>query len=338
MWAWPGIPELAQGCRVWAVCAKMGVMRNHVCLLAALLVASCAHRSAQRPGPEATETASAAGPDAPTVVGIAGREFSLPRELPIPEDLKPQVQRASQIGRELYLQDRAASIGVGSLEDFLGKLDEKTLRGYVAQRDVDTSGRPMESWTVSFFSPGAEPKIPHRIRVYPETGRRLEVQSLEPPDSVNPRLLPLIRARQAALAAQPTRGKPVIPVVVPPSVSGEEGIVVYLLAFSQRRDVVVLGPHHRVVLGADGQQVQGITTLGGAAEEMPLVPSDLPPSVGGDPWPMGISHSGPCPLETHVYASMLHRLQLFVSTPRGRWHIDGDRIRYDSSDTSSVAR
>jgi hypothetical protein len=252
------------------------------------------------------------------------------KDVPIPDDLKAQVERAVAVGRELFLQERAASIGVDSVEDYLGKLDGKGLSGYLAHRDVDTSGRAANSWTVSFFTPGEVPKIPYRIRVYPETGRRLAVQTLDPPDPVNPRLLPLIRARQVGMSALPANGKPAVPVVIPGSLAGEEGVVVYLLTFSNRRNIAVLGPHYRVLVSPDGLQKKGITTLGGNGEEISLTPTDLPLPVGADPWPLGVTHDGSTPSEMHVYLSLLHRLQFFVSTPRGRWHVDRDRIRLDA--------
>ncbi len=297
-------------------------MHKRSLLLLGALAASCAHES---PRPRrALAPSSVAQVAEPQASEPESTPVPAAQELPIPEPLKPKIERVAQVGRDLYLQEKAAGLGVTAVEAQYGTLEGKGLRGYLAQRETDTSGRPLDHFVVTFFTASEEPQVRYRVRVDPETGRDARVESLEPPEALNPRLLPLVRARITALAAAPAV-KLATPVVLPGSSTGEDDVVVYLLNHSERGDIAIMGPHRRIVLSADGTQVKSTGTVGQAGEEM----------VGADDWPIGVSHDGDTPSEIHVYLSLLHRVRFFVGTPSGRWHVNGDRITLDSTETTA---
>lgn len=297
-------------------------MRKHGLLLLGVLAMSCASTPSTRPRSRAYVATSSSQ----SVQSEADEPESTPvptaHALPIPEAQKPRITRVAQLGRDLFLHEKAAGQGVTALEAQVGKLDGKIVRGFVATREVDTSGKALDSFVVLFFTAGDEPQIRYRVRVYPDGDRRPDVESLDPPEPTNPRLMPLVRARIATMSATAKRATPV---VLPSVLTGEEGVVVYIINHSDRADIAVMGPHQRIVLSADGTQIKSTAGVGVASEEM----------VGADDWPIGVSHDGDVPAETHVYLSLYHHVRFFVATRNGRWHVDGDHITLDSTDTTT---
>lgn len=298
-------------------------MRKRGLFLAGILALSCAHKST------APTRAYVATSSSQSVASEAGEPESTPvpsaHELPIPEAQKPQIARVAQLGRDLFLHEKAAGLGVTALEAQVGKLDGKVARGFVATREVDTSGKALDSFVVLFFTNGDEPQIRFRVRVFPDGDRPPEVDSLDPPEPTNPRLMPLVRARIATMSTVAASGKRATSVVLPSVLTGEDGVVVYVIKHSDRSDIAVMGPHQRIFLNADGTQIRTTANVGTAGEEM----------VGADDWPIGVSHDGDVPAETHVYLSLYHRVRFFVATRSGRWHVDGDQITLDSTDTTA---
>ena len=101
-------------------------------------------------------------------------------------------------------------------------------------------------------------------------------------------------------------------------------MLVELLAGTNKPDTVVLGKHYRVIVTQDGRRVESITPLSKAILEFPKHPNGLS---------LYVTHIvTDYPLETHVFASMLNDVPIYVETERGVWLVDGDSITLISTD------
>ncbi len=176
---------------------------------------------------------------------------SLPnKSLPIPSDLVQKVQVSVGLGRALYVQDRVSAIGTDALIAKIGSLKGRGLTGYLTVQQGDESGKPLPYWYVFYFVDAASPKIAYRIKVATSQGQGAEVESLSPPQEPSPDYLKLFRARQTALKAAQPLTQPMNAAVLPAQILGEGGILVELLAGTQKQDTVVLGKHYRVIVSA----------------------------------------------------------------------------------------
>ena len=137
------------------------------------------------------------------------------KSLPIPPDLKSQVQLSIDLGRELYWQDKASAIGTDALMEKLGTLEGKGLIGYITVREGNDVGKPLPSFLVLFFTGGDFPKISYRIRVPMVQGQKPQVEALPVAEEPNAGILNLFRARQTALKALQPFHQPINPVVLP---------------------------------------------------------------------------------------------------------------------------
>ena len=125
--------------------------------------------------------------------------------------------------------------------------------------------------------------------------------------------------RSSAIGRQPLN-----PVLLPGEMIGERGILVYLLAGTTKPNVAVLGRHFRVLTSDDGARLVRFTPLSKVALELP---TRAP--AGTSAAALAVSHLvTDFPLETHVFASLLNKLPIYVVTRRGYWCVDGDRIRF----------
>jgi hypothetical protein len=205
----------------------------------------------------------------------------------------------------------------------VGSLEGKGLTGYLTVQEGDGHGKPLPSWLVVFFTDASDPKIAYRIHVPMEQGKTPRVEVLSSPAELDPEVLKLFRARQTALEAAQPFAQPINPVVLPAEVIGQKGVLVELLAGTDKPDTVVLGKHYRVIVTEDGRRVEQI---------MPLSKGILELAKGSGTVALSVSHIvTDYPLETHVFASMLNHVPIYVGTERGVWLVDGDSITLISS-------
>jgi len=186
---------------------------------------------------------------------------------------------------------------------------------------------------VWFFTNDDPVKIAYRIRVFIRPGRQSEFEAFNPPQPTPSGLALLIKARQAAIKAVPDIVQPLNPELFPGEIDNEHGILVYLLAGTTQSNVVVFGRHYRVLVGEDGSTIKYVRPLSKSVFEMPTV---LP--SGKKPDALFVTHLvTEWPLETHVFASLLHKLPIYVATSRGNWRVDADKITFLGSRTSDEA-
>jgi len=238
----------------------------------------------------------------------------------VPADLRDAVKRSQHAGVLLAAFDHAAAVASDALRGS-GNTDLDRVLGFLAY-PTDT-----DNWRVSFFV-GDPPAIGFRV----DLGRQKapSVQRVDPPETPSAQLAAMFRARQtviATLKAANASTQRLDPVVFPAAILGESGMLVYMLAGTDRDDTVVLGKHWRARTSDDGTKLLELEPMSKTALELPAHPRNLPP--GATPAGLYATHLvTPYPLESHVFASLLSGLSIFVMTSRGAWKVDGAKITY----------
>jgi hypothetical protein len=241
----------------------------------------------------------------------------------IPTDLRDAVDRSVIVGREIYLQDKAAAIGAEVLMGSLKTLEGQGLGGYLALRRGNEAGQPLPAFLVCFFSDESEPHIRYEVNVPIERNQRPSLATVAPPRRAPEPLAKLIRARKTAIEAAGPFDHAVHPVVLP----DPDGVLVYILAAPTRPKTIVLGKHYRVLVGTDGA-AKTVEPLSKIAIELATVAPD-----GSQPKALFVTQIVTAyPLETHVAASLTAHLPIYVATSRGLWAVDGDSISYVSQE------
>jgi hypothetical protein len=243
-----------------------------------------------------------------------------PSVLPVPQDLRDQILRSSEIGQQIYLLDKVAAIGTDVLVAHVKDIHSLGLGGYIPVQEGDEEGRPKASYRVIFFTAESPPRIAYEITVEPEA--KPTFQAFTPPKATTPSFQTAVRARKAAIAAMPPPQQPINPVLVPGEANGEKGILVYLLAGTNKPNIAVFGRHFRVLVSATGDAITYMKPLSNAALELPTRGPH-----GEEPEALIVSQIvTDYPLETHVFTSLLIKKQVYVATRRGLWRVDGDKI------------
>lgn len=282
--------------------AELRAVRRWGGLLAALALCGCALRSPAEPG------------------GSASNAVEIEQGLPIPEDLREGVRRASALGASLFVLDASAALARAALSARDAAVREGNLGHYLAFLGGDADGAPDGSVQVMFFTDEHVPRLAYRVRVASGQSVRSEVVAQDPPQVVHEPLMTLLSARQLALEALAGVEQPMSPVLMP---QGDGQIVVYLLASADDPSVAAVGPHFRVEVASDGAEVESVMALPGA--EPPLEAQ------------RGARHQGVLavlargtehPTEAHVFASRMANAPIYVTTGRGRWRVHSSRIDY----------
>lgn len=237
----------------------------------------------------------------------------------VPPELRAQVERASEIGRYLYTLDKVAALGTDVLLANVPDVEHAGILGYIPLQEGSEDG-PTGAFRVAFFTPDQPPRVRYEVRVAPN--ERPTFEEFVPPREGNEGLTLLVHARQVAIAAMPAIEQPLNPVLLPGAALGEAGTLVYLLAGTKRSNVAVLGRHYRALVPPDGGRVSYIKPLTRSILEVPMVDP-----AGKPVHSLAVSHNvSDSPLETHVFASLLYELPIFVTTRRGLWKVEGERI------------
>lgn len=238
--------------------------------------------------------------------------------------MREQVRRSEEIGRQIYLLDKASAIATDVLMARVPDFRNKNLGGYLPFREGDEAANLKPSFMVIFFTRDEPARIAYEIRVKIEA--KPDFEAFSPPKPATPTFARLARARQAALQALPShpQPQPLNPLLMPAEVLGEKGIMVYLIAGTTRPNIAVFGRHYRVLVPGDGDSPSYVMPLSKGILEMPTKPSG-----GGKMAALLVSHIlTDWPLETHVFVSLLNHLPVYVVTRAGNWRVNGDRITF----------
>lgn len=284
----------------------------HLLLVAVAVAAGCGASTSPRAVPR---SAHSAPPRAPAQATPATSSS-------VPLDLRDAVERALVLGRLLYVYDHVASIATDVLLAHIAS--PSGVGGYLALTDSAQTNALEGPFSVLFFTPGEDPQIAYRLRA-PNLNTTPTFEKLDPPQTPNDEQRLLIKARHTAIRAQREVLQPMNPIVLPRALTGAAGILVYLIAGTQRPDVAVLGKHYRVLVSADGRDVVSFEPLSKTVIELPLPEANGPSSA--TPAGVVVTHVlGPAPIETHVFASLLYRVPVYVGTSRGDWKVDGESV------------
>ena len=239
----------------------------------------------------------------------------------MPEDLAPHVEQAVHLGVALYEQDVVSARASDVLVDAKVIPQDDRLAGWISLPDRDGS------WRVDFVTEsGGALAAAYEVTFEPGSAVESDVEAFHPPRPLEPRAAAMFRARQAVLARVERRcGTGVNPAVLPASLAGEDGWLVYALAATNRPGEVVLSGHRLFRVSPDGNRI---------LEEVPLsrscqVETEKQLPEGAHPAALVVSHAvSDWPLETHVFTSLLYDTDLYVGTPRGVFEVSGDHVSF----------
>ena len=245
------------------------------------------------------------------------------RPIPIPADLAPRVGESVELGRILYLLDKASAIGTDVALANVPDFHQRGVGGWLTLQQADESGQPRAGFAVMFISREEPFRTLFRIDI-PLQGKPT-FRELLPPQPLDELGIRMFRARQTAIAGVPPGPRRWNPIVLPGAAVGRpDAILVYLLAAEQRAGEMVFGIHYRVLVSADGSSVKAALPLSKSALVIP------PPRGPAGSTPVAAMVSQivtDWPLETHVFVSLLHnRAPIFVVTKRGIWLVVGEKI------------
>lgn len=108
--------------------------------------------------------------------------FAERAELPIPEDLRREIELAEAIGVELYLLDHVAAIGTDVLREKVGAIEGLGLGGYLPLREGDDTGQMKNSFLITFFTAERPPRVAYQVRLFTEPERQAELEAFDPPE------------------------------------------------------------------------------------------------------------------------------------------------------------
>lgn len=231
---------------------------------------------------------------------------------PAPSDLAPALDRALRVGRLLHRLDRSIVKAVTKYTEDEPTTPEPPVEGHLAVPVTDALVR------VYFVTPGEPGPLASTILQMPSAGRP-SFQTLRPPQKLPETEARMYRAQRLAMAATPPkeseRWGQVL--VVPAEAPNQNGWAVYLLGAPADEETPVRAGF-RVIVDADAHIVLEKTPLAGAG---PTRRRKAPPEVK--------QTTGDTPTETHVMAALRHQQTVRVRTPRGRWVVTGEAIRYE---------
>jgi hypothetical protein len=251
----------------------------------------------------------------PTTTPAAGA----PEQPPIPEHLRPSVERAIRVGREILAQDEVTA---RAMDLFLARVPEPDRSGYRGWITI-----PGPWWKVAYvFESDGKPQV--RFEAAFPREERLEsarpgFQRIEPPRPLDDEERARFQALQTVLKSRPARCGPTNPVVLPATLADEKGWLVYLLYATTEVKVRISGGHTRFRVSEDGTRVVESTTLSQCLAGQPATNAgeQLVELVVGTPL-------FDAPNEGHVFTAMSNRLPLHLltyKTPSGRaWVIRED--------------
>lgn len=228
----------------------------------------------------------------------------------------PAIQRAEELGRQIYVQDlyaaQATSLllvhGVDPAEiGALGWITESRQDGAVV---TFVTGDPQQwrSACVVTFTDRGDPNI---ILIDKDLA---EMQSA------------MFHARQRALESVEESCSDAYNTVVIPR-DGEPGWLAYALAATNDPNLILIGGHYRATVSTDGRTVLDRRRFADSCLVLQKNRKDTSP--GAELAAYTVSHLlDNTPTEIHVFLNLLYGRPLYVVTPDRRfWYIEGGRIR-----------
>lgn len=219
-----------------------------------------------------------------------------------PGQYKVEIAEAEKLGRIIYEKDIAAWVGTDKmLEDLGNNVAGLPIRGWVTDKDGSR-------YRVNFIGEkDGETKIYYQAWTKGKKVKKTKthMQGIALSDAQ----LAMWRARQLVPDKDFNRcAQTYNTVVVPFDDAGEEKLYVYLFASTTDPTKIVVGGHYRYTVSGDGQKILANMPFSNACMEL-----DKNPNAVG----MFVTHLRTnYPQEHHVFVSLSHDLQLYVSAAK----------------------
>lgn len=226
-----------------------------------------------------------------------------------------------RLGRAIYDQDVAAwrASDVLLSENRAGRIADSEMakiRGWIV---VGTPEEPL----VKFIAEGEQGLYAASAYAFYRDEQRARTAEPPPKGPLTETELSHFRARQLAIRHLKRRCSDRYNTVVLPNAGGE-GFLVYVLAATGEREVMVVGGHYRFTVSSDGNQIVQADEL-----SMSCLTVSLKPKAGEVPVAAVVTHLvSSTPVETHVFLSLLHNSDIAVAVgPETVWMVSKGKIR-----------
>jgi hypothetical protein len=221
--------------------------------------------------------------------------------------------KLEDVGNALYAKDRAAWLATNRLMENAQR--PSGLRGWIT---VPSDG----GWRVLFVEEERETYC-SRMSVLVGEGGAGALGQTECCEPLTSEQRAMFLARQTALSALRTRCSENYNTVVLPHEGPEAAWAAYVLAATQEPGKFVIGGHVRVLVREGGVDIVDYQPLSNTCLTL-----DTPSSDEGKLAALMVSHVlDDHPIETHVFLSLLHRLELYVITESAMWSVAEGRIK-----------
>lgn len=237
----------------------------------------------------------------------------------IETEFAAQIAESEMLGRIIYDYDMAAWVATDQLVDQVGDLRGK-ITGWIVE-DSERGERVLfYRGSNGLFAPA------YSIEVRQGKAAASTFKSYSESEALTPAQAAMIKARELGLMTG-TSGcaKSYNTVVIRDDAAG---FLVYILAATTDLDTVQFGGHLRHDIDSAGENVVGFRKFTNTC----IALKKLPPS-GNELVALMISQVlTPYPTEIHVWASLLHDIDIFVVTgERQMWKVSGGKIEDASS-------
>jgi hypothetical protein len=234
---------------------------------------------------------------------------------PVPADLAGQVETALRVGRSIYDQDQYAS-RASDLMLAATAAPPDDARGWVVTHERDAV-------IVTFVREGADGPHPYARVTFGAGFSKPTVTGADPDEK-------LLGETAVMFAALQSASKVEIPhctelnnaVVLPGTLLGEKGWLVYLMPATTTPGLVLVGGYHRVRVSEDGRKVESVTRLTLDCLTVELTRDGIPAFT---------DHKNKVPIETHVFLSLLHKKPMLVGNQSGLWQVEANRVLFGGS-------
>ncbi len=234
--------------------------------------------------------------------------------VPAATEITDPLRRAELLGRTIYQKDVLAARATDIMMARGSASDKARIGGWVT---VPDNG----AWVVYFFDRSRRnPAILQEVNFPDSSGAGGEIGEPGRRPDLEGLAVAMFRARQRALTAPyQACSRSYNSVVLPAELAGDEGWYVYLLAATTQRNMVVLGGHVRVQVSAAGTEILNVKEFTRSCLNIPIKDN----AVG-----LMVTHLvDDYPAETHVFASLLYRMPLYVGTRSDNWIVENGSVR-----------
>lgn len=258
---------------------------------------------------------------------LAGFAAPVAAETDLETKFAPEIAEAERLGRLIYDYDIAAWVATDLLVDHIGDLKGK-VKGWIVEDDGKGERVLFYRGSNGLFSPA------YSIAVEEGEASAASYKAYAEHDALTPTQTAMIKARERGLAEGVSGcSKRYNTVVIPDETIG---YLVYVLAATTDPATVQIGGHLRYDVDARGENVVGFRKF---TNTCIAIPGATP---GGDQQAVALMVSHiltPYPTEIHVWANLLHEIDLFVVTgEKTMWRISNGKIKDESSRLTNARR